>query len=64
VAPIGGALADRIGSRLVTIAGLSLIALGCASFVTVDQHLSVLGLRAACHADRRGHGAVQRCEQQ
>ena len=43
VAPLGGALADRIGSRFVTIAGLSLIALGCASFVTVDQHLGVIG---------------------
>jgi MFS family permease len=43
VAPIGGALADRIGSRFVTMAGLSLIALGCGSFVTVDQHVSVLG---------------------
>jgi EmrB/QacA subfamily drug resistance transporter len=43
VAPIGGALADRIGARFVTIAGLSLIALGCATFVTVDQHLGALG---------------------
>jgi EmrB/QacA subfamily drug resistance transporter len=43
VAPLGGALADRIGAPLVTIAGLFLIAIGCASFVAVDQHLSVIG---------------------
>jgi EmrB/QacA subfamily drug resistance transporter len=42
IAPFGGALADRIGSRAVTLSGLTLIALGCASFVTVDQHPSVL----------------------
>jgi MFS family permease len=43
VAPAGGALADRIGARFVTVTGLSLIALGCASFVTVNQHPGVMG---------------------
>ena len=43
VAPLGGTLADRIGARFVTITGLMLIALGCASFITIDQHPGVLG---------------------
>src|SRR6185312_150397 len=43
VAPLGGVLADRIGAPVITIAGLFLIALGCASFVAVDQHLGLAG---------------------
>ena len=43
VAPMGGLLADRVGARFVTLSGLSLIALGCASFVTVSQHPGLAG---------------------
>jgi MFS family permease len=43
VAPLGGALADRFGGHVVTVSGLTLIALGCASFLTIDQHPGVLG---------------------
>lgn len=43
VAPFGGALADRLGPRWVAIAGLTLVALGCLSFVTVDERITVLG---------------------
>jgi MFS family permease len=43
VAPIGGTLADRIGAHKVTLSGLTLIACGCGSFVTVDAHPTLLG---------------------
>jgi EmrB/QacA subfamily drug resistance transporter len=43
VAPFGGALSDRVGSRVVTVSGLTLIALGSASFITMDAHPGVLG---------------------
>jgi MFS family permease len=43
VAPFGGALADRIGARIVTISGLVLIALGLFLFIYVDEHVGVAG---------------------
>jgi len=42
-APFGGMLADRLGSRSVALAGLLLVALGCFSFGTVGEQLSVWG---------------------
>jgi MFS family permease len=43
VAPLGGALADRVGARWVALTGLALVAFGCLSFVTVDDRITVLG---------------------
>ena len=42
-APMGGALADRIGPRWVALAGLLLVALGCLLFTSIDEHVSVWG---------------------
>ncbi|MEO8630376.1 MAG: DHA2 family efflux MFS transporter permease subunit [Betaproteobacteria bacterium] len=42
-APFGGMLSDRLGSRWVAFAGLALIAVGCFSFGSIDDHVSVLG---------------------
>ncbi len=42
-APMGGALADRIGPRGVALSGLLLVALGCLSFATIDERVSVWG---------------------
>jgi len=43
MAPMGGALADRVGARRVALAGLALMTLGCAFFVSVGTQLSALG---------------------
>ncbi len=46
VAPLAGNLADRIGSELLTVVGLSLAAIGLAFTATLDAHpnLFVMGL--------------------
>jgi EmrB/QacA subfamily drug resistance transporter len=43
VAPLGGTLADRLGTRWVALTGLALIACGCLLFVTVDDQVTVWG---------------------
>lgn len=42
-APMGGALADRIGARWVALTGLLLVVVGCILFVSIDEHVSVWG---------------------
>jgi EmrB/QacA subfamily drug resistance transporter len=42
-APMGGALADRIGARWVALSGLLVIALGCVLFASIDQHVTIWG---------------------
>ena len=42
-APMGGALADRVGARGVTLIGLLLVAFGCALFACIDEHVSAWG---------------------
>lgn len=42
IAPIGGTLADRLGARGVSLAGLALLALGCALFASVGPQVSAL----------------------
>jgi EmrB/QacA subfamily drug resistance transporter len=42
-APMGGALADRIGPRWVALTGLLLVALGLLMFANIDQHVTVWG---------------------
>ncbi|HTS54713.1 MAG TPA: DHA2 family efflux MFS transporter permease subunit [Burkholderiales bacterium] len=42
-APIGGALADRVGPRWVALSGLLLVALGCVLFTSIDEHVTVWG---------------------
>jgi len=42
-APMGGALADRVGARGVTLIGLLLVVFGCALFAGIDEHVSALG---------------------
>ena len=45
-APMGGALADRIGARWVALTGLLLVALGLLLFATIDEHVTVWGFAA------------------
>ena len=42
-APMGGALADRVGARGVTLIGLLLVAFGCALFAGIDEHVNAWG---------------------
>jgi EmrB/QacA subfamily drug resistance transporter len=42
-APMGGALADRLGPRWVALSGLLMIALGCVLFTNIDEHVTVWG---------------------
>ena len=42
-APMGGALADRIGPRWVALTGLLLVAFGLLLFATIDEHVTVWG---------------------
>ncbi len=42
-APMGGALADRVGPRWVALSGLLLVALGCVLFTSIDEHVTVWG---------------------
>jgi EmrB/QacA subfamily drug resistance transporter len=42
-APMGGALADRVGPRWVALSGLLLVALGCVLFASIDEHVTVWG---------------------
>jgi EmrB/QacA subfamily drug resistance transporter len=42
VAPLAGALADRLGVQPISIAGLILLAIGCLLISTFDSHLSEL----------------------
>jgi len=42
-APMGGALADRIGARWVALTGLLLVVAGCVLFLSIDEHVSVWG---------------------
>lgn len=46
VAPLAGILADRYGSRLVSMAGLSLIAAGCLGMTTMTSEISPMGFVA------------------
>jgi MFS family permease len=42
-APMGGALADRIGARWVALSGLLLVALGCLVFASIDERVTIWG---------------------
>jgi MFS family permease len=42
-APMGGALADRLGARWVALAGLLLVVFGLLLFVSIDEHVSMWG---------------------
>lgn len=41
--PLAGNLADRLGSRVVSLAGLAVMTLGCLSLSTVDQQVGAWG---------------------
>ena len=42
-APMGGALADRIGPRWVALGGLLFVVIGLLLFATIDEHVTVWG---------------------
>ena len=63
MAPLSGALSDRVGTRLLTTVGESLVALGLAGLAVSTLSCSLPHIIAALGAARRGRGPLRGAEQ-